>query len=149
MYINPCVSTATTCSWMISKPIEMWLPRWMFLRKQQKLQECLPHSVEPVARREVDTFPTHSESLRLCCFRFFPMNQKQNRVYIWCHQRQATSSLDLWSLRWLTTCASIKLFSCNSPAGAVTLWIFTISLLICIIEIVQMNLERTKSIFSP
>ncbi|MFS7904232.1 hypothetical protein Hanom_Chr01g00033711 [Helianthus anomalus] len=31
----------------------------------------------------------------------------------------------------LTTCASIRLFSCICPTGATTLWIFTISLFIC------------------
>lgn len=115
-----------------SMPIEMWLHRWLFLHKQQKLQECLPRLVEPVARREVDTFPIPSRSSLLCCFRFFPFFlPKQNRreVYIWRHQTQVTLLEALY--KDFTTWASIKLLSCNSPAGAVTLWIFTISRLIC------------------
>lgn len=75
-----------------SMPIGMWLHRWLFLHKQQKLQECLPRSVEPAARREVDTFPIPSGSSLLCCFRFFPFlpkKQKERLIHIWSHQSQS------------------------------------------------------------
>lgn len=87
--------------WMVidddlsSMPIGMWLHRWLFLHKQQKLQECLPRSVEQAARREVDTFPIPSGSSLLCCFRFFPFftkTTKERFIHIWSHQSQSHSS---------------------------------------------------------